>query len=86
MENIGWLIAGGMFITILPFTKVFIMPLNNELKAVEESKEKGMHIMFALLLLLLLLLLFLLVVVVVAVAVRELPIIALFAALFIAYL
>ena len=27
--------------TILPFTKLFILPLNNELLAVEELKEKG---------------------------------------------
>ena len=40
-ENIGWLVTGGMFMAIFPFTKLFIMPLINELKAVEESKEKG---------------------------------------------
>ena len=38
----SWLVTGGMLIAILPFTKLLIMPLNNELIAVEETKEKGM--------------------------------------------
>jgi len=40
-ENIGWLVASGMFTTLFPFTKIFILPLNNDLTAVEESKEKA---------------------------------------------
>ncbi|XP_065057869.1 uncharacterized protein LOC135685743 [Rhopilema esculentum] len=40
-ENVCWLVSGGMLMTILPFTKLFILPLNNELLAVEELKEKG---------------------------------------------